>query len=134
MTLLNEGYTPQDFEDKPVKVDEISKVDEAVDAESPTVTQAEAHPDIRQNVEGVVSEPSVELPIVDVQPEQDGIVDVESEEFTEIEQEEILEQEQDVIEADAESQVDAESQDVESVEEVVEKVTKPKKTRKSKNK
>ena len=114
MTLLNEGYKPEDFVDEgeePVKVDEISKVDEA------TVTQAE-----------VVSEPSVELPIVDVQPEQDGIVDVESEEFTEIEQEEILEQEQDVIEADDESQ------DVESVEEVVEKVTKPKKTRKSKNK
>ncbi len=122
MTLLNEGYSPQDFEAHPdirQNVEGDKPVDLGTIEDNSSVTQAEAHPDIRQNVEGVVSEPSVELPIVDVQPE---------EEFTEIEQEEILEQEQDVIEADDESQ------DVESVEEVVEKVTKPKKTRKSKNK
>lgn len=39
MTLLNEGYSPSDFEDKPVKVDEISKVDAAEPEVVSTVTE-----------------------------------------------------------------------------------------------
>lgn len=103
MTLLNEGYKPEDFVegDKPVKVDEIS-----------SVTQAETDA-ASSDVERVVSEPSVELPVVDVQPEQDGIVDVESEEFTETEP------------------VDAESQE-ETVEQEPVEVVKPKRGRKTK--
>lgn len=40
MTLLNEGYKPEDFEDKPVKVDEISKVEEDVQPASEKVEVA----------------------------------------------------------------------------------------------
>ena len=39
MTLLNEGYSPSDFEDKPVKVDEISKVAAAEPEVVSTVTE-----------------------------------------------------------------------------------------------
>lgn len=73
MTLLNEGYKPEDFEDKPVKVDEISK--DAILAERQVETvQADdelQEENLEQEVEQlvssiteaeVVSEPTVELP------------------------------------------------------------------------
>ena len=73
MTLLNEGYSPSDFEE-PVKVDEISSVTvvEGPVVEDTSVTSAE-----------VVSEVTVELPVVDVQA---------NEVFTEDEQEQDIEQ------------------------------------------
>lgn len=85
MTLLNEGYKPEDFEDKPVDLGTIE--------DNSSVTQAE-----------VVSEPSVELPIVDVQT---------NEVFTEDEP------------------VDAESQE-QDIEQAVKEVVKPKRGRKTK--
>ena len=51
MTLLNEGYKPEDFKDKPVKVDEISKVDATEPEVVSTVTETANE-----------GEPTVELP------------------------------------------------------------------------
>lgn len=83
MTLLNEGYSPSDFEE-PVKVDEISKVDAAVEEDVQPVKTAEdellenaleslhnVQETIENDVQEVVStvtetagqgEPTVELP------------------------------------------------------------------------
>lgn len=75
MTLLNEGYKPEDFEDKPVKVDEISKV-EVETAEDELLENAleslhNVQETIENDVQEVVStvtetagqgEPTVELP------------------------------------------------------------------------
>lgn len=88
MTLLNEGYSPSDFEDKPVKVDEISKVEvdtvqagdesqeenleqeveQLVSSIDGIVDGAASQSDVQRDVESiteaeVVSEPTVELPV-----------------------------------------------------------------------
>lgn len=87
MTLLNEGYSPSDFEE-PVKVDEISKVDEATVTQDEPVKTAEDEllenaleslHNVQETIENdeqeveqlvssiteaeVVSEPTVELPV-----------------------------------------------------------------------
>lgn len=71
MTLLNEGYSPSDFEDKPVKVDEISKVavagEEDVQPASEKVEVASenaSEPEVVSTVTETAGEgePTVELP------------------------------------------------------------------------
>ena len=58
MTLLNEGYSPSDFEDKPVKVDEISKVAAAVEED----VQPASEPEVVSTVTETANEgePTVE--------------------------------------------------------------------------
>lgn len=65
MTLLNEGYSPSDFEE-PVKVDEISKVEETVQADD-ELQEENLEQEVEQLVSSiteaeVVGEPTVELP------------------------------------------------------------------------
>lgn len=62
MTLLNEGYSPSDFEERnePVKVDEISKVDAAGEED----VQPASEPEVVSTVTETANEgePTVELP------------------------------------------------------------------------
>lgn len=71
MTLLNEGYKPEDFKDKPVKVDEISKVAAAVEEDvQPASEKVEvasetaSEPEVVSTVTETAGqgEPTVELP------------------------------------------------------------------------
>lgn len=60
MTLLNEGYKPEDFEDKPVKVDEISKVDATVEEDVQPASEPEVVSTVTETADE--GEPTVELP------------------------------------------------------------------------
>lgn len=70
MTLLNEGYSPSDFEDKPVKVDEISKVD-ATEPEVVSTVQADDESQAGEEPQEENLEQEVEQLVSSI----DGIVD-----------------------------------------------------------